>query len=87
LSDDELETSILLHAMPEVVRSGSTDADWDAPQRPYLLALGMAAYTDSGVIGKPSAGTAEKGKAILDSLTRSLPGHLRALGESADDLL
>ena len=35
---------------------------------------GMTAYTASGVIGKPSRATAEKGKAVLGSLTGASPG-------------
>ncbi len=77
----ELETSILLHATPDAVRAGFDSSDWEATLRPYLLTLGMAGYTTSGVIGRPSLGTAEKGKAILASLTEALAGHLRALGE------
>ena len=65
----ELETSILLHAMPEVVRDGYENADHVADDRRDLLALGMRAYTTSGVIGKPSLASVEKGKAVLESLT------------------
>jgi creatinine amidohydrolase len=39
----------------------------------------MRGYTDSGVIGQPSFGTAEKGQAILESLTRSFKDHLELL--------
>jgi len=67
----ELETSILLATCPEVVRSAREAADWLADDRPYLLTLGMAGYTRSGVIGRPSLGTAAKGVAALDSLVRS----------------
>jgi creatinine amidohydrolase len=73
----ELETSILLHACPQVVRPGNADADHDAPDRPHLLTQGMRAYTDSGVIGRPSLGTAEKGKAILDDLADSFADYMR----------
>lgn len=75
----ELETSILLHAMPDVVRPTYEQADHEAAERPDLLLTGMAAYTDTGVIGRPSAATAEKGKALLDSLTTAFADHLKAL--------
>ena len=75
----ELETSILLHTSPHVVRDGNSTADFEAPDRPHLLTLGMRGYTDSGVIGKPSLGTAAKGKAIMDSLVESFNGYLRLL--------
>jgi creatinine amidohydrolase len=67
----ELETSIVLHACPELVRDGWQHADWAADDRRDLLTTGMRAYTPSGVIGKPSEASAEKGKAALDSLTGS----------------
>lgn len=67
----ELETSILLHAKPDVVRPGNESADWLAGDRRHLLTLGMGEYTKSGIIGKPSAGTAAKGSDVLASLARS----------------
>ncbi|MFJ2028215.1 creatininase family protein [Streptosporangium sp. NPDC087985] len=67
----ELETSLLLHACPEVIRPGYHSADWTANDRRHLLTKGMQAYTTSGVIGRPSLATAEKGKALLDSLASS----------------
>jgi creatinine amidohydrolase len=72
----ELETSILLHALPDLVRPGYEQADHLADDRRYLLARGMQAYTESGVIGRPSLASAEKGRAALASLVRSFPGHL-----------
>ncbi|PWR06992.1 hypothetical protein DKT69_35760 [Micromonospora sicca] len=41
----ELETSLLLHVAPELIRDGNQNADWTADDRPHLLTLGMAAYT------------------------------------------
>lgn len=78
----ELETSILLHAMPEAVRPGYETADHDASDRPQLLTLGMQAYTSSGVIGRPSLGTAEKGKAVLDSLVETAGQYVATLDGS-----
>lgn len=75
----EIETSILLHAAPELVRDGYADADHDSGQRPFLLVHGMAEYTDSGVIGFPSLATAEKGKALLESLRSSFSAHFDVL--------
>ncbi|WP_308112887.1 creatininase family protein [Streptomyces sp. DH12] len=80
----EIETSILLHAAPDLVRDGYADADHDSGPRPFLLVQGMTPYTDSGVIGYPSQATAEKGKAVLVSLSESFAAHLGALGESAE---
>lgn len=76
----ELETSILLHVAPELVRPGNETADWTAEDRPHLLTLGMPAYTTTGVIGRPSLGSREKGETALASLGKSFADHLRVLG-------
>ncbi|MGW3060778.1 creatininase family protein [Streptomyces goshikiensis] len=78
----EVETSILLHAAPELVRDGNANADHDGGPRPFLLVQGMSAYTESGVIGYPSHATAEKGKAVLESLRSGFRAHLAVLGET-----
>lgn len=75
----ELETSILLHAAPELIRAGYESADWRADDRPHLLVSGIGKYTPSGVIGFPSLGTAEKGKDALSALTTSFKDHLALL--------
>ena len=75
----ELETSILLHVNPELVRDGYQAADWVADDRRHLLTTGMGEYTRSGVIGRPSLATAEKGKAVLASLAESFPSVLEIL--------
>jgi creatinine amidohydrolase len=75
----EIETSILLHARPDLVRDGYESADWVADDRRHLLVTGMGEYTTSGVIGRPSLATAEKGKAVLASLTASFAPVLDVL--------
>jgi creatinine amidohydrolase len=77
----EIETSILLHAHPELVRDGYQAADWVANDRRNLLTMGMGEYTRSGVIGRPSLGSAEKGKAVLESLVESFAPVLEILRE------
>lgn len=72
----ELETSILLHANPELVTPGYESADWIANDRRHLLTSGMQRYTKTGVIGRPSLATAEKGKAVLGSLVESFASVL-----------
>lgn len=74
----EIETSLLLHLCPDVVRLGYQNQDHLA-ERPDLLVLGMRGYTDSGVIGQPSLATAAKGKAVLESLTTSSTNALAVL--------
>ncbi|MGW8065604.1 creatininase family protein [Streptomyces ziwulingensis] len=75
----EIETSILLHTHPECVRPGYEAADFTADDRRHLLSLGMSAYTDSGVIGRPSLGSAEKGKELLASLVDSFGAYFSVL--------
>ncbi|MFE0389064.1 creatininase family protein [Streptomyces bungoensis] len=75
----EIETSILLHAHPEFVRPGHESADFTADDRRHLLTVGMSAYTESGVIGRPSLGSAEKGKELLASLAESFASYFALL--------
>ncbi|MGI9062344.1 MAG: creatininase family protein [Pseudonocardiaceae bacterium] len=77
----ELETSILLHAHPELVRDIYTTADHETGNRPHLLVTGISAYTTSGIIGRPSFATAAKGKAALDCLVTSFADHLKTIDE------
>ncbi|MFE3600850.1 creatininase family protein [Streptomyces sp. NPDC059096] len=75
----EVETSILLHAHPELVRPGYETSDCVADDRRHLLTLGMAAYTESGVIGRPSRASAAKGKELLAALVDSFGDYLSLL--------
>lgn len=75
----ELETSLLLHAIPEVVRPGFESADHDAPDRRQFPMVGMVGYTKSGVIGRPSLATADKGKLLLESLSDAFAAHFKVL--------
>ncbi|MEU5214639.1 creatininase family protein [Streptomyces sp. NPDC020807] len=75
----EIETSILFRAAPELIREGYDEADHDGSQRPFLLVHGMAAYTDSRVVGFPSLATNEKEKAILETLRSSFSAHFEVL--------
>jgi creatinine amidohydrolase len=75
----ELETSILLHSHPELVGASYQSADWISDDRRHLLTAGMQKYAPNGVIGRPSLATAEKGKAVLDSLAESFAEVLQVL--------
>lgn len=77
----EWETSILLHAHPELVHDAYGESDHDAPDRPYLHLLGMAGYTTSGIIGRPSLATADKGRLAMASLVKTFDMLLHALLE------
>nr|WP_208115953.1 creatininase family protein [Labedaea rhizosphaerae] len=74
----ELETSLLLHARPELVDPQYAEHDHLAPDRNLLLTLGMAAYTESGVVGRPSLASAAKGAAALASLVAAFAEVLAA---------
>ncbi len=78
----EVETSILLHAHPELVRPGYETSDWLSDDRQHLLTLGMRPYTGSGVIGRPSMASAEKGKQLLAGLVDSFGEYLSVLGSA-----
>lgn len=75
----EFETSILLHASPGLVRDSFRTADHQAEDRPHLLVTGLRGYSETGIIGTPSAATADKGRAALDSLTASFADHLKVI--------
>lgn len=75
----ELETSILLHAYPDLVRPNYPGSDHVANERSGLLTLGIKAYSASGVIGRPSQASATKGKVLLTSLTDSFANCLARL--------
>jgi creatinine amidohydrolase len=75
----ELETSVLLHAAPDLVREGYERADHVTPPREHMLTVGLAPYTASGVAGRPSLATAAKGRDLLSALSGGFGGYLRAL--------
>jgi creatinine amidohydrolase len=79
----EIEVSLLRHVAPDLVKPGVEVSDQHAPDRKLLLVHGMAAYTSSGVIGAASMGTADKGRAVLDSLVAGFKDHLDALTTAA----
>ncbi|MEU4743341.1 creatininase family protein [Actinosynnema sp. NPDC023658] len=72
----ELEASILLHAHPELVRPGYETSDHVADDRPHMLTLGLGPYTSSGVVGRPSLASADKGRDVLAALVESFGRHL-----------
>ncbi|OLF12409.1 creatinine amidohydrolase [Actinophytocola xinjiangensis] len=75
----ELETSIMLHAHPELVRADHAEHDHLADDRGRFLTLGLRAYTESGVIGRPSLASAGKGRDAVRSLVDSFAGVVDAL--------
>ncbi|MFJ2900963.1 creatininase family protein [Streptomyces sp. NPDC087212] len=81
----EIETSLLLHTHPELLRPGYETSDFIADDRRHLLTLGMSGYTDSGVIGRPSLASAEKGKAMLASFVESFGAYFSLLAPGDSD--
>ncbi|GAA2566144.1 creatininase family protein [Pseudonocardia hydrocarbonoxydans] len=75
----EAETSILLAESPEVVRPNYRDEDNEADDRRFILTVGMSGYTESGIIGRPSLATAEKGTKLLDAFSTLFSEHLTVL--------
>ncbi|MCW2883591.1 MAG: creatinine amidohydrolase [Streptosporangiaceae bacterium] len=75
----ELETSILLHAHPKLVKPGYESGDQLADDRKHLLTLGLDAYTESGIVGRPSLASPSKGKEVLASLVESFGEYLSIL--------
>lgn len=77
----EAETSILLAEAPDIVRPDYVTSDHDVSDRRHLLTIGMAGYSENGIIGRPSLATAEKGTAMLDAFAKSFRDHLATLDE------
>ncbi|WP_433273889.1 creatininase family protein [Actinosynnema sp. CS-041913] len=75
----ELETSILLHVDPELVAAGHEAGDHVVEDRRHLLTVGLAPYTESGVVGRPSLASADKGRDLLASLAGSFGQYLAVL--------
>ena len=83
---DELETSIHLYLQPDLVQMENAVADYGERTgqrypgyRPGLFSRDPAdpAYSETGLYGDPTFATAEKGKIVLDLLTREWLAALR----------
>lgn len=75
----ELETSVLLHVRPDLVRPGYEEADHLADRRDHMLTAGLSRYTRSGVVGQPSRATAAEGRDLLAHLVQVFAGYLNVL--------
>ena len=75
----EAETSILLSEAPELVGENYRDADFIVDDRRYLLTLGVSGYSKTGVIGRPSLATRDKGQRLLDSFAAQFKSCLAQL--------
>lgn len=72
----ELETSLLLHAHPALVGPGYASGDRLADDRRHMLTLGLDAYTETGVVGRPSLASARKGRDLLTGLVTSFGAYM-----------
>ncbi len=75
----EAETSILLSEAPELVGENYRTADFIADDRRHLLTLGVGGYSETGVIGKPSLATRDKGRRLLDFFAVQFKSYLAQL--------
>lgn len=88
----EFETSLMLHFRPDLVEDDQMEAEYmndpyDLRRKdlfeggPLSVYRPFSAYSDSGAIGDPELGSAEKGLAVLDHLAEELAILLRAIHE------
>ncbi|MYE58431.1 MAG: creatininase family protein [Alphaproteobacteria bacterium] len=73
----EYETSVLLHCWPDLVRM--EEAADELAERPLLAVRGLAAYSRSGTVGRPTRATAEKGRAALEAMTEAMAAEVSEL--------
>lgn len=78
----EIETSLLLHLAPEEVREGALDA---VPLHPptFLDFAPLGRLSPSGVWGRPSLATADKGRRALDA---AVSATVRYIGSTLSSL-
>ena len=71
----EYETSVLLHCRPGLVRM--EEAADELAERPLLAVKGLAAYSRSGTVGRPTRATAEKGRKALEAMAEAMAAEVR----------
>lgn len=88
---DELETSIHLYLQPDLVQMDRAVTDYGdrlgvqyPGYKPGLFSRDPAdpAYSETGLFGDPTLATAEKGKRVLDLLTREWLAALRGFSRA-----
>lgn len=76
----EVETSLMLHLAPSIVRLDLAVDDGLQPSEPIRgLVMSFDEITEQGAFGFPSLATAEKGKLIFESLIANLNQQIKAL--------
>lgn len=83
-----IETALLRHARPELVREDQIDSAragaaerWGEWVSGVNLATDTDEFSDNGVVGDPSAGTADLGADLLAQATTALDALLQAVAE------
>lgn len=88
----EFETSLMLHLRPDLVHDDRAEATYlddlyDLRRKdlfqggPLTVYRSFAEYSDSGAIGDPDLGSAEKGAEFVDRLAEELAALLQAIHE------
>lgn len=75
----EGETSILLAEFPDVVRASYSEGDSLVDDRRFMLTVGMSNYTSTGIIGRPSLASANKGRNLMAAFSTLFEEHLNIL--------
>jgi creatinine amidohydrolase len=82
---DEIETSMMLHIAPEIVKLERAIADVNPDRGPGGLTRNPAAtqgvYSPSGAWGDPTLATREKGRIVIDALLAHLLDTLETLSD------
>ena len=84
------ETSLLLHLSPEVVRMGAVARGNTEPLAYLMNRLrdgGVAAVSDSGVLGDPTTATAAAGERILATMVEDATARVLRWTPGADGML
>lgn len=80
----EIETSYMLHLAPDAVRMDAAVANYpDFPADFAVRPRRWTEFSDSPVLGDPTAATAEKGDAILTAVIAEMAAQLRRLHADA----
>jgi len=80
----EVETSMMLHLRPDLVRAGSIRDDPDAAPAALgglFWARDFARKTDHGAVGHPEAADADRGRMMLDAVVEKVTAACAALLE------
>lgn len=83
---DELETSIMLHLAPEIVRMERAIPDVNPERLPAKLLHRdptgeYGVYSPSGAWGDPTLATVEKGKLLVEAIVSHVVARIQALSE------